>query len=571
MKPYSNYCLYERGNMTHRFLIFLAMVASVTAMMLFCPANALCIMSKEILMSFNNGGMDLLPDVRVINTEGSVTYTITIKGQKKEGDDIYTADLTAEEKHTRNSAKARVNYRAWGKYVYDLKAYDDKGRPCRSVTTLNIQDDKTILDLSSNTYAMVAAYTSKKKGIARFKLPDFAGGFAPHYTTRSSGCNSNPSESGEFLDIEFLSNLPRIPSFGTTNTDFAQSLNYYEQKATEELSGFVETTFDGKRSRGSKTFDLINGMTLPYLKASGEEVQDWMWKGTLIVSWDIGEEGETTIRIVSPKPDEDQIFKSGKLVINAEANVEPEKYKKDVRWEIQDIQGSKKTIKPEKGAKVTVTFDKLPTDNNQFGEKTITASVNRKQDQVKIRVFFDRDAKDNPEGKDPNWFYYWKKGAVAGLNDFTYKTGGSYYDPRSDQLFISDEAKGELPSGKVPLKPQVTRWGEPKPCTVQGSITLKATDGVYSAARVVAHELEHQRLTKLPLQGRDGDGDLVPDNLEKTSPFCLDQKITNTHDIAVDDGASGDSEVMAINAESNSADRVKRELDWASPGSQSKK
>ena len=141
MKPYSNYCLYERGNMTHRFLIFLAMVASVISMMLFCPANALCIMSKEILISFNNGGMDLLPDVRVINTEGSVTYTITIKGQKKEGDDIYTADLTAEEKHTRNSAKARVNYRAWGKYVYDLKAYDDKGRPCRSVTTLNIQDD----------------------------------------------------------------------------------------------------------------------------------------------------------------------------------------------------------------------------------------------------------------------------------------------------------------------------------------------------------------------------------------------------------------------------------------------
>jgi hypothetical protein len=106
---------------------------------------------------------------------------------------------------------------------------------------------------------------------------------------------------------------------------------------------------------------------------------------------------------------------------------------------------------------------------------------------------------------------------------------------------------------------------------VQESITLKATDGVYSAARVVAHELEHQRLTKLALQGRDGDGDLVPDNQEKTSPFCFDQKITNTHDIAVDDGASGDSEVLAIEAESKSADRVKRELDWASPGSQSKK
>jgi hypothetical protein len=65
--------------MSYRFSIFLAMVASVIAMMLFYPPHALGLMSKETLMSFNNGGMDLLPDVRVINTEGSVTYTITIK------------------------------------------------------------------------------------------------------------------------------------------------------------------------------------------------------------------------------------------------------------------------------------------------------------------------------------------------------------------------------------------------------------------------------------------------------------------------------------------------------------
>jgi hypothetical protein len=262
--------------MPHRFSVFFAVVASVVAMTLFCPANALCVMSKEILMSFNYGGMDLLPDVRVINAEGSVTYTITIKGQKKDRDDIYTADLTAEETYTRNSAKVRVIYRAWGKYVYDIKGYDENGRPCRRVTTLNIEDDKTILDVPANSYAMVGMYASKRKGVARFKLPDFAGGFPPHYTTKSSGCDPSPSESGTFLDIEFLSNLPRIPSFGTTKTDFAQSLNYYEEKATEELSGFVETTFDGKRSRGSKTFDIINGMTLPYLKASGEEVQDSM-------------------------------------------------------------------------------------------------------------------------------------------------------------------------------------------------------------------------------------------------------------------------------------------------------
>ncbi len=565
--------------MANRFSIFLAMGTTVIAMMLFYPPRTLGLMSKETLMSFNKGGMDLLPDVRGIIAEGNVTYTITVKEQKKDKDgNITTADLTVENIHTRNSSKWRVQYRARGKYVHDLSACDNKGRPCRAITTYNINDDQTILELPANSGAMVAGmYASKKKGIARFILPTFGGGSYPKYTTRSSGCNSNPSDSGTFADIHFLTHV-RIPSFGITNTEFSQSLNHYEQKATvEELAGFVEANFDGKRSRGAKNFDLIDGMTLPFFKASGEKVLDEMWKATLTVSWDLGEEGETTIQIVSPKPDEDQVFKSGKLMIKAKAKVEPSKYEKDVVWEIEDVQGSKKTIKPTKGSEVTITFDKLPSDNNQLGEKLITAKVNGTQDQVKVRFFFERDAKDNPEGKYPNWFHYWKQGAVIGLNDFTYKTGGSYYDPSSDKLFISDEAKGELPSGKVPLKPQVMRLGElnKPPCRVQASITFKATDGVYSAARVVAHEMEHQRLSRMTKGGKsrdkDRDGDGVQNDIETNSPFCLDPNAKNTHDISIGGGFDGDNEVLAIDAESKSSNRVKSELDWASPGSQSKK
>ncbi len=561
--------------MRNRFSIFLAMGATIIAMMLFYPPHTFGLMSKETLISLNKGGMDLRPDVRGIIAEGNVTYTITVKEQKKNKDgDVTTADLTVESIYTRNSSKLRVQYRARGKYVDDIISRDDNDRPCRHITTYNINDAQTILELPANSGAMVAGmYVSKKKGIARFILPTFGGGSYPKYTTRSSGCNSNPSDSGTFATIHFLTHV-RIPSFGITNTEFAQSLNHYEQKATEELSGYVEATFDGKRSKGAKTFDLIDGMTLPFFKASGEKVLDEMWKATLTVSWDLEEEGETTIKIVSPKADEDQVFKSGKLEIRAEAKVEPSKYEKDVVWEIEDVQGSKKTIKPTKGSKVTITFDKLPSDNNQFGEKTITASVNGKQDQVKVRFFFERDGKDNPGGKDPNWFYYWKQGAVTGLNDFTYKTGGSGYDPSSDKLFISDEAKGELPSGQVPLKPQVTRQGDTKPCTVQASITFKATDGVYSAARLVAHEMEHQRLTRMTKGGKDfaidKDGDGVRNDIEIKSPFCLDPMEKNTHGIA-GGKFDGDNEVLAIDAESKSSNRVKSELDWASPGSQSKK
>jgi hypothetical protein len=160
---------------------------------------------------------------------------------------------------------------------------------------------------------------------------------------------------------------------------------------------------------------------------------------------------------------------------------------------------------------------------------------------------------------------------VAGLESFKYKTGGSYYDPNTDELVISDEAAGQLPGGSVPLKPHITYFGTNKVCTVARSISLTPTDGVFSVARLVAHELEHQRLFKASRAGRDRDGDYVTDQVELASPFCLDPRVNNTHSINVGDGADGDNEVLAIEAESKSSGRAKTNLDWACPGSQSKR
>ncbi len=70
-----------------------------------------------------------------------------------------------------------------------------------------------------------------------------------------------------------------------------------------------------------------------------------------------------------------------------------------MEWGAQDIQGSGKAVTPSKGAKVTITFDGLPSDNGQFGERLITAKVRGQQDQVKVRTFFERDGKDNPGGR----------------------------------------------------------------------------------------------------------------------------------------------------------------------------
>jgi len=72
-------------------------------------------------------------------------------------------------------------------------------------------------------------------------------------------------------------------------------------------------------------------------------------------------------------------------------------------------------------------------------------------------------------------------------------------------------------------------------------------------------------------QKKDKDGDGVPNHIETNSPFCLDPNAKNTHDISIGGGFDGDNEILAMDAESKSSNRVKRELDWASPGSQSKK
>lgn len=298
-------------------------------------------------------------------------------------------------------------------------------------------------------------------------------------------------------------------------------------------------------------------------------------RGTLQVSYTLSfntEPEDVRIKIVNPWSDSEHVFKGKKMVIEAEAKVEPAKYENEVIWEIQDIQGSRKTIRPGRGKKVKITFDKLPSDNNQFGEKTIKAKVQGKQDQVSVRVFFTKDGKDNHEEKYPNWFYYWRQGVVAGLERFEYRPGGSYYDLATQKLYISDDAASNLIGGTVPLKKVVTKRDGTR-CT-PASIVISPTKGVDSVARVVAHELEHyQRVSDLRLG--DYDGDRVATPIEEASPYCLNPiKSPNTHNLNVSDGTPGDDEVLAMAAEaeeSRSKSRVRRNLDWACPGSQCKR
>lgn len=293
---------------------------------------------------------------------------------------------------------------------------------------------------------------------------------------------------------------------------------------------------------------------------------------TRTFTWNLRPAGkdQPNLRILRPQTDEKLVYENGKLVIPAEASVEPAEYEKDVVWEIDNIQGSNKTISPARGSKVTMTFNKLPQDNDQFGEKKITARVKGAEDHVTIRVFFSKDDHDNPGGKDPNWFYYWRQGVVGGLEGFQYKPGGSYFDPATGELVVSDDAAGSAGGGSVPLA------GGKTGCTMGAhSIDLVDTEGVDTVARVVAHELKHEELfqgtvnkkTGKASRMKDRDSDGVPDRMESSSPYCLDPMSDNTHNLPADHG-TGDTETLAISAEAASQGRANHNLDWASPGSQ---
>jgi len=134
------------------------------------------------------------------------------------------------------------------------------------------------------------------------------------------------------------------------------------------------------------------------------------------VSWSLHPEGmdEPEIKITMPEDGEQFVFDGqspGKLEIEAKASIEGN-CDEDATWEIDDIDGSKKSFDPESPSNnVTIRFEELPVDNSSFGEKTITASAcGKRSAPVKVAVFFPPKSKNHPgegSGKTPNWLHYW--------------------------------------------------------------------------------------------------------------------------------------------------------------------
>ncbi len=136
-----------------------------------------------------------------------------------------------------------------------------------------------------------------------------------------------------------------------------------------------------------------------------------------------------------------------------------------VEWEISPNPDKMFTSEEYKnGREVKIRVEKLPENNKDFGIKNIKAKYDAEgclceSEETEVQIFFPADSKNNPEGKYPNWFYYWKQTKAwsnppnwvyfdDNLPDSKYKGEVARYNPYTDQIYISKWA-GNQTYGKI--------------------------------------------------------------------------------------------------------------------------
>ncbi|OPY66168.1 MAG: hypothetical protein A4E62_02545 [Syntrophorhabdus sp. PtaU1.Bin002] len=309
------------------------------------------------------------------------------------------------------------------------------------------------------------------------------------------------------------------------------------------------------------------------------------------------------LMIVSPEDKSGYVFSdeyllsehSNKLTLELEARTVPERYADSVEWTIPEIEGSNRTIIPAstsptlKGQKLTVVYKGLPKDNNEFGRKTVKAALKVNSCKIEktreVRFFYPRDEKNNPEGKHPNWYYYWKqtpaarpfaqnvrieyhcagipiekctclqRGVIGQYNPYYsgYKTI-NVCNLRTN-TWNPDTFYAELPAVKR-SKPSTLSERNYSPYTY-----------IDTFAVAVMHEFTHfNNFHAFWPEGwkesEDSDEDDIPDRLESEMGFRPDMKQTYWREVDL----SGDEELLTLEATYDYQVGTYDEYDWAKPG-----
>jgi hypothetical protein len=410
---------------------------------------------------------------------------------------------------------------------------------------------------------------NKKLGLYKLRLPfPKAKGI---YTEYAFGQKKNESES-DFPRIN-----PHIPEpYGMSD----QGTSY--DPSSRIISGSYSITcygLPGLTGPSDKMFpEFMVPQLPPHLKCPVNHTVSW--------NFNIKHE-DYKVKIIEPKPDDQTVFWEGSMIVTARAKAEPESYNDEIQpWNIDPIEGSELTTDPTppKGENVFFLFENLPTNNDQFGEKTIYAD---NADPVTIKVFFEKGwypqwAKNNREDPNlPDWFYYWRQGAVTMMEAFEYveqlDSDGAFV-PSTGGLYLGPSAATEDYPVTLVLK---------MPSGIK-KLVFKSSKGIDKCARVVVHELKHKeihdRFHKLIQEAHDQipsgywcdfDFDGIPNVIEKLlqPEFNLNPWKADTHNLAGKFGSRdeykgyADQELLCWYAELGVTGI--HEKDWTFPGKQS--
>jgi hypothetical protein len=298
-----------------------------------------------------------------------------------------------------------------------------------------------------------------------------------------------------------------------------------------------------------------------------------------------------SVELTSPAVDRFAFDDSDEGVLEMEftAKASPAEYEKDVEWDIPEIEGSTRTIEPAsgKGSRLKIRFEGLPEQNSQFGPKTVTARLNVAgcvaEDSKTVRVFFARDAQNNPDGEFPNWFYYWKQTPAAKPRGqaINIEYGGTTVDKCRESnvpaLFLPGQSHATIHVCSLkklgpdfPIKFPILTLTPPY---FKGWVTSKHID---SFAAAIIHEHEHFQVefqyrygkSDAVIAAEDKDQDGLPDHAERG--YNMDSKKYQT--FMADDPEmkkiDGDEEWLAYKAMSEIRIGQFDQYDWAKPGKQ---
>jgi hypothetical protein len=117
----------------------------------------------------------------------------------------------------------------------------------------------------------------------------------------------------------------------------------------------------------------------------------------------------------------------------------------------------------------------MPTSNEDFGDKNglikVSNSINnipneescvdKNGNEAKVKVFFEKDAMNNPDGTVPNWFYYWSQ--ISLIQDMLNSVSG---------FVMYDRPKCQFEQNTTPVRLNLEYAGSQFPYNPSGSDTL---------------------------------------------------------------------------------------------------